>query len=66
MDDNTKNAKPFFSIFSHNRELIIEIMQKLSNSYGEIDMETDFLSFNQTNYYEKEFWKQFRKKNFFH
>lgn len=64
MDDNTKTSKIFFSVFSSDRNLIIDIIKNLSNIYGEIDMETDFLNFNQTSYYEKEFGKNLERKIF--
>lgn len=64
MDDNTKSAKPFFSIFSANTDLIKETMDKISKVYGEIDWESDFLNFDQTTYYEKEFGKNLKRKIF--
>ncbi|MCX7990439.1 MAG: DUF4416 family protein [Proteobacteria bacterium] len=64
MNDHSKTAKPFFSVFSADRELIYETMINLSDIYGEIDSETDFLSFNQTSYYEKEFGKNLERKIF--
>lgn len=64
MDDFTKTAKPFFSIFGSERELIKEIVYELSSLYGEIDFETAYLRFDQTKYYEKEFGTNLERKIF--
>ncbi len=64
MNDFDKTAKPFFSIFSANIDMINETTRHLSSVFGEIERETDLLIFNHTNYYEREFGKNLKRKIF--
>lgn len=50
-----KKVKLFFSIFSQSKEFLLNAIGDLCRLYGEIDNETEFIPFDNTRYYEKEF-----------
>ncbi len=59
-----EKVKLFFSVFANSEKQLLEALNKLTNLYGEIDWETDVIPFDQTNYYEKEFGKDLKRKLF--
>lgn len=55
-------VKLFFSIFSNNIELIEESLGMLEKIFGLIDMSSDYIPFDKTKYYEREFGKDLVRK----
>ncbi len=59
-----QKVKPFFSVFASSIEALENAICEISKIYGEIDCETDLLSFDITNYYEAEFGKDLKRRLF--
>lgn len=55
-------AKLIVSIFTNKKELLKQSINKLSDTFGKIDLESELLSFNYTSYYEKEFGLELKRK----
>ncbi|MDD5352279.1 MAG: DUF4416 family protein [Candidatus Omnitrophica bacterium] len=55
-------VKLIISIFTQNNNLFEAIENVLSRKFGPIDFESGMLDFNQTDYYEKEFGADLKRK----
>ena len=52
--ESPESVKLISSIFSADRDLLAEILNKLSEEYGEADFISDFIPFDYTDYYASE------------
>ncbi|MCX7770504.1 MAG: DUF4416 family protein [Proteobacteria bacterium] len=57
-----QQVKLFFSVFSSDKELIENVIKELESKYGLVDMSSEYMPFNQTDYYEPEFGKELVRK----
>ncbi len=57
-----KPAKPVMSVMSGDRARIVSALEALSQGFGRIDFLSEFLPFDFTDYYEKEFGKGLERR----
>lgn len=57
-----QKVKLFFSLFSGNLKTVEETLSVLCELFGETDNETNIIPFDITDYYEREFGKDLKRK----